>query len=367
MADVYVDPTNGDDGAGDGSSGSPYASLEYAVSNGTFSTTSGNSIFLANTSANVLSATLDVTSVATLEAPLVIQAWDNGGSLTVSGPLGRTFSPGAKIDGNDAATYILQANARHVTLKNLELFDTTSSVLFLNDFCSVINCHIHGSGSTSYTCFTNGHYFNSLIDAGATGGYAMYNVRSVRGCEVKGGDEGIRIGLVGGVIEGNLIHDFDDTGILVVGDFILVAGNTIDGSGSNGIDAIGIENGNQYYEAVRIFNNLVTNFDGTGEKGIYFATGSPCGILGNNAFYNNDTDIDAPTAAYTIANVTETSDPYTDSANNDYSLVSGAASIGAAIITNADPDNPDNIGAWQDYSSGGGGATPGMTAHVTVA
>ena len=131
MADCYVDDTNGLDDAGTaGTSGDPYASIQYALDNfGSWSTTAGNTLHLANTSAFVLTTALDFdTSVAKAEAPLGVVPWDNGGSLTGTGPLGETISPCAEIDGNDAVASFCDANTAYVCCKDLKIHSTTAYV-----------------------------------------------------------------------------------------------------------------------------------------------------------------------------------------------------------------------------------------------
>lgn len=371
MATIYVDPLNGTDnadaGRGETDGTSAYASISYALANyGSFSTTTGNTIFLADTAADVLSSSIDTdTTVAKVESPLAIVGYhydgSNGGTagaLTVNIPFGQSVS-GGEIDGNDAVAYLFDANTTYTRLINLKLHSVTSYVLYFNGANSQCqNCEIYDGGIT-YTTF-GGSYFNCLIDGGATGGIVVRGGNLMMGNEIKGGDEGIYYADPDSVCIGNLIYDFDDAGIQMPGtDRSIIANNTIDGTGG-GADAIGIEALNANNEANLIFNNLITNFDGASSKGIYAPTGSPSWEINNNAFYNNTTDLDAPDSGYDGTNITESSDPYTDQAGGDYSLVSGASSNDAAIYTN----HTSNIGAWQEKPTGGGG---GETTSVFMA
>jgi hypothetical protein len=364
MAIYYVDPSTGDDTTGDGSSGSPWKTIQHALDTGTWSTTSGNTLRLANTAAAVLTSPIDFdTSVALLEAPLCIEGWDNGGSITATGPWGSTISPAGEIDGNDAVAYLCDANTRYVTFKNLKMHSTTSFVLSLSSSTNVVSCEVYNAGALR-TIAAAGltALYNCYIHTDQTTGELIYNAATVIGCELSRGGDGIRLSGANGVCSRNLIHGITGTGILCAADNQIVSNNTVDGAdasaGENGIEVSGAT-----VEHCAIFNNLIANFSGAGSKGVYIPTGAPPALLGNNAFYNCTTDEDSITPACDLANITESSDPFTASASDDFSLVSGANSIAAAMLSNPDPANPDNIGAWQDYSSGGGGGG-GQTAHV---
>ena len=366
MAIAHVDPTNGDDGTGDGSSGSPYASVQGALDNFTFDTAAPNTIRLANTSADVLSSTLSfATHSPGQKNPLTIAGWDNGGSLTATGPWGQTFSNVGEIDGNDAVANIVSLQA-YLSFYRIKMHGTTSYCARFGANSTITECEIYDVGST-YAVRAPDRIYNSYIHdtTNMPSSGLCYQSRTVLFSELKGGASGYRALIGDAIFANNLVHGFSNTGI-EIDESLMVSNNTVDGTGS-GASAIGIS-ANSAQEGCRVFNNLVTNFSGSGAVAISLAiSGAGPTILGNNAFYNNTTDVSSDTGSLSFSNVTESSDPYTNAASGDYSLNSGASSIGAAIITNADPDNPDNIGAWQDYSSGGGGATPGMTAHVTVA
>jgi hypothetical protein len=356
MAIYYVDPSTGDDTTGDGSSGSPWKTIQHALDNGTWATTTGNTLRLANTTAAVLTSPIDFdTSVALGEAPLCIEGWDNGGSITATGPWGSTISPCGEINGNDAVAYVCDANTRYVTFKNLKIHSTTSYVLSLSTSTEIINCEVYNGGTLrTITAGGSSSFYNSYVHTDQTTGEVIYAAATIIGCEIAGGGNGIRLTGTNGVCSRNLIYGGTGSGIVFGFDHQIVSNNTIDGSDASD-GGIGIEINSANVEHSVIFNNLVANFSGVGSKGVSIVTGAPCSLLGNNSFYNCTTDEDAPTPACDLANITESSDPFTDSSTGDYSLVTGANSIGAAMFTNADPDNPDNIGAWQDYSSGAGG------------
>lgn len=361
MAIVYVDPATGDDGTGDGSSGNPYASIQGAHDNyGSWSTTSANTIRLANTAADVLSATIAIT-IATTEAPLIIEGWDNGGSLTATIYRGQVVTCG-EIDGNDAVASIF-SNEPYLVLRRLKMHSTTSYVVWAAANSSVIECEIFngatrilyaGSNNLIYGCYvhndtyTAGHY-NIYLGVGG----------NVRACEICGNDVGIYVASNNASVCCNLIHDIRSTGIMLQGDVITIAKNTIDGLGADS-DAVGIDTFNSSYEGGFVIDNLITNFSGATAVGIRDASGAPMAVCGNNGFYNNTTNESLThTPGWAPANITESGNPYTNAAADDFSLVPGASSNGAALLFNEDPSNPDNIGYWQDHSTGGGGGGTG--------
>lgn len=362
MATIYVDPSNGTDnadaGRGEGEGTSAYASVGYAVSNyGSFSTTSGNVIYLADTSADVLSA--QIANIGTIAAPLLIEGYhydgSNGGSagtLTATGPFSTTIDPVGEIDGNDAVTQLF-ASLTYTTLKNLKLHSTTSNVLRGGAGTFAVNCEIYNGG---------GSYVQREMDL-----YACYvhndtdlPINSFRSnvwfSEMKTCDVGLDLNEAIGGAFWSLIHDYNDAGIQFTSDRIQVVGCTCDGTGSNS-DSRGIQHSGDSaaHQGNSILDTLITNHSGATAIGIHTPTGAACMWRENIHVYNNTTNLSGPSAAWE-STVTETSDPYTDSASDDFSLVSGALSNAAATVSR-DPANPDNVGALQDNSSGGAGET----------
>ena len=133
MADYYADNTNGDDTTGDGSSGNPWATIQKAVDNAT----GGDTIHLANTSAFVLSSSVNWTlfGATSADAPLLITSWDNGGSITIDFPAiggeAATSRVAAEIDGNDAVSSILSSSGAplYVYLNGLQMHSTTGALV----------------------------------------------------------------------------------------------------------------------------------------------------------------------------------------------------------------------------------------------
>lgn len=366
MADCYVDATNGTaHPTGTGTSGNPYATIQDALDNfGSWSTTSGNTLYLANTAAFVLTSSIDFdTSVAKAEAPLVVTSWDNGGSLTATGPQGATISPAAEIDGNDAVASICDASTTNVTFYKIKAHSTTSTVLPLSTNSMVYCCEVYNGTETIGGL--NNQVVGSYIHTDQTGIFgSVTDCRVIIGNEIEGGYRGAGAN-AGGVIALNYIHGQTDEAICIYADQNSIILNTIDGTGADS-DATGINTLNNLtaYEHNIIVDNIISNWSGATAKGVDMPTGTPSAMIGNNAFYNNTTDTSVPTSGLDFTNITESSDPFTAVGSNDYSLVSGASSINASVLI-GNGATQAHVGAWQDFSASGGGG--GETTSVFMA
>lgn len=364
MAIVYVDPQNGDDSAGDGSSSSPYASISGAITNGTWSTTEGNFLRLANTAPDVLSATINFSSIVSIEAPLVVEGWDNGGSITGNGPFGSTISPCGEIDGNDAVAYISAINTAYVLFKNIKMHSTTSRGFhFLSSFSTCVNCEMYDFGGGYYSIYY-GQLYNCKITAANNAAGGLYSVYHISNCEINGNGSSIGFRTESGSnkFDNNLIYNFGQYGAYLTTDGNALTRNTIDGQGCTDASCAGIYAAGSNVERSHVQSNLLTNFDTVSGAGIRFDSGSPPFIVDNNAFYNNTSDTDISNGQ-AINSITETSDPYTDAVSNDYSLVDGALSKDASIMVNG---TRLNVGAYQDDSSTGGSSGPTERFNLNI-
>lgn len=367
MATIYVDPLNGTDnadaGRGETDGTSAYASISYALANyGSFSTTEGNKIYLADTAADVLSSALSFYGAGLTGAnyPMVVEGYhydgSNGGTagaLTVSLPFGRSIS-GGEIDGNDAVATLTVTNERYLTFRNLKCHSTTGPVLYMAGISSYVeNCEVY-NGATTYTMYPGNAamnckvYSDVSVTAHINGGY------QVMFCEVSGTSTwGLWQLSNYATFAYNLIYDCIDNGVHSGANYGIVTHNTIDGTGANS-DAIGVEFYSGDGHVCR--DNLIANFSGATAKGVYSASGVVLNECGNNAFYNITTDEDLTNApAVSLTNIAESSDPFTNRSTGDYSLVSGANSNDSALY---EPYGADlNIGAWQEKPTGSTGET----------
>ena len=359
MATYYVDPQNGDNGTGDGSIGTPWATTQYAIDNGTWSTTVPNTLKIANTAAEVFTASLTLTGLSNREYPFLFEGYDAGGSLTGDGPFGTTIDPVGEWDGDNAiATF--HGYQGYISFKNMKIHGTTS-YLSRTSGGIMINCDVSDVG-TSTGPRGLASLANSRIDGDTSSLGTLYHCGNVTCCEVIGGAIGVYIITGSSVVENNLIRG--QSGKTVhIDDSTVFRNNTLDGTGGDS-DLVGVLI-DLSQEIVQVYNNVFANFSGATAKALESQTGANMVIYGNNSYYNNTTDTDiVADPATTLPDFSETSDPFTDRAGGDYSITSGALSVGASLFTNADPSNPDDLGAVQDYSSGGGGGSVGVPASV---
>ena len=348
MATYYVDPQNGDNGTGDGSIGTPWATTQYAIDNGTWSTTVPNSLKIANTAAEVFTASLTLTGLTNVEYPFLFEGYDAGGSLTGDGPFGTTIDVVGEWDGDNAIS-TFHAYQGLVSYKNMKMHGVTSN---FNRTAGgiMINCDVSDIGTSNgprgYTCVTN-----SRID-GSTSRYGtIYQCADVSHCEVIGGELGISMNASTSTVENNLIRGQSGQSgrqgrAVYIDDSAIFRNNTLDGTGGDS-DLVGVII-DQFQESVQVYNNVFANFSGGTATALESQTGANMVIYGNNSYYNNTTDTDIVAApATTLPDFSETSDPFTDRAGGDYSITSGALSVGASLFTNADPSNPNDLGAVQ--------------------
>jgi len=348
MATYYVDPQNGDNGTGDGSIGTPWATTQYAIDNGTWSTTVPNTLKIANTAAEVFTASLTLTGLSNREYPFLFEGYDAGGSLTGDGPFGTTIDPVGEWDGDNAiATF--HGYQGYISFKNMKIHGTTS-YLSRTSGGIMINCDVSDVG-TSTGPRGLASLANSRIDGDTSSLGTLYQCGNVTCCEVIGGEVGMHIITGASVIENNLIRGQSGQSgrsgkAVIIDDDTLFRNNTLDGTGGDS-DLVGVFL-DLYQESVHVYNNVFANFSGATATALESQTGANMVIYGNNSYYNNTTDTDiVADPATTLPDFSETSDPFTDRAGGDYSIASGALSVGASLFTNADRSNPDDLGAVQ--------------------
>jgi hypothetical protein len=135
----YVDPGGGNDTTGDGSIGTPWATVQHALDNITQDTTNGDQINIKAGTADTLSASL---SLATYGSPSKVLIFRGYTSAANDGGIG-------EIDGNGSYS-IISTTAFYVVFCDMELHNSGSAaVLSLGSGTQVVNCEIHnttGSG-----------------------------------------------------------------------------------------------------------------------------------------------------------------------------------------------------------------------------
>lgn len=346
MATIHCDITNGDDTTGDGSSGTPYATLSKAFS----VVAAGDVIKIANTGAQSFATLAYPAIVTTSDAWLVIEGWDNGGAQVIENPAG-DFTDVGVIEGRITGTLAFVkwkkikfqnqsiGNNSIVAQNNDTIYEycdfngiTTvfGNVISLGSRCTLRFCSFRG-------CITNAA--NALV--GIAG-----NPNRVLNCYFYDLINGIAAGTqANNVILNSVLDQVSGYGIAVTqGDNVLISGNTIIGDNSTASSS-GILMNNTAMEYMQIYNNHIQDFSGSGSIGInassltHPTTKGTFDILGNNSFYNNTTNqslgtnfTDCCMTDLTGDDIQETAEPLVDKAAFDYSKKSTALSYGQTGI-----------------------------------
>lgn len=356
MTEYYVDGDVGDDANAGTSAGSGNAweTLTHAAGQ----VAAGDKVWVK--------ASADYTELLTLEA--------SGSILSPIVWEGYTTTPG---DGGQATIDGENTRAANVQLDGYDFNHFKNFILTgAQDFCVLIDT-AHSSNSLWRNIrFTDGSGSPASV-FGVTSGYSriLYHVleniiienmtaqgiAGLREDQVRiydsivrdNGGNGIELRTYSGghAIERCLIHDNGGWGIRgddAAVDQVSIRFNTIDGNADGGIDTRP-----QRRRSWTIMYNLITNHSGAGDIGLQSAgtTSGDVVFLVDGNFYWNNTTHKSGTFMDGDNDVTLTADPYTDSANDDYSLNNTAG--GGAACRGAGPNNLD-IGYHQHADVGGG-------------
>lgn len=381
MTLIYTDFSTGNDTTGTGIITAPYKTLGKAISvcNG------GDTIMMGNLAAEVLTAPIPWTGAGTTTAisittPLLIQCWNNGGTNTLTYPGGNI--PCSEINGNSAAASIFSTTSMpvYVTLMNLKMHGTTSNAITTQIYWCFYQCEFYGISGTSTIMLNATSGQNTIVncyfhtDVGTTVvGTALSTNNFVYG-NYFSGLSGYSIKVTGNTntIIDNVIVGGTQGGMNVLGTVPWICNNTIVGTGAT--NQVGISLSTTNHRSLLV-NNLITDFSGTGAAGVSFlgsTTGANAVMFGYNGYRNNTTNIANKFVIggpdLTANDVIETSTPYVSSGTSNYSLATGALSIGAGfpkgLAGSATPTTID-IGGSQKLITGGGSAVTIGSAHAT--
>lgn len=276
----YVDPASGSDSTGTGTIGSPWASVQHAANNIIKDTTNSDQINVKAGSADVLSATLNVSSYAPdNKNPLIIRGYTSAANDGGQG----------EIDGNGG-----QINSSaYVAWIDMKLGNQGSSNL---SGIAAQNCEISGSTSTSFGGSIINWYNCYLHDiAGISVGGINFH-----GCYIEEGDT-IPFSSSNGALY------FGNSNARIINNILILKSTNINGFHTqrernyfvnntifsvNASTASGLLLGDtQYCRYTTVANNIVEGFSGTGGKGIYFDNNSygywP--FIAANSVFNCDT------------------------------------------------------------------------------
>lgn len=366
MADYYIDYSTGDDTTGAGTSGNPWKTLQKAIDNAA----GGDTIWVANTSAQVVSAQISWSSGWSggtgAEAPLIIRGWDNGGSITISFP-GSNYTGVGEIDGSGQAfsplfsTTSQPTNLLFYRIKFTGSGNTSGANVWVRCYTNwqFVECEFHPDTASTYACgnasdltFLGCYFHTSSTSSGVASlttntrgsfvGWCYFNVAQYAIYSVRGV-------CCNNVLKGNGVSG---SPLMLTGNPCIVFGNTFDSNGARTTNLLDLSNNaNDAWNFA--INNILVGASGVGGVGVAWRAAAWFG--GNNHFYNNTTNqSNSPGIAI---GTDQTTDPtFTDASSADYSVGANAKAKGyPGGFTGSSTYNYLDMGAAQRQEAGGGG------------
>jgi hypothetical protein len=344
IADYYVDPLSGNDTTGDGlSDGTAWQTVQKALDTITQGT-DGDRINIKDSATETLTAALDTATnygTPTTAKPLVFQGYSS------------TQGDGGRFDINCGGSNGLFAtiNLNYVMLKDghvrnsgsNKLIDCTSYVTLLNmeisDCTGTATIDFNGNGNVIVGCYIHDTHTSGICMDLASDNVIAYNrIKTSRATAID-------ISSFQNVVLGNTITCAgSSTNGVRCGGGTPCFYNTIYNSASGTGYGIKLDHANPTGAAA--INNIIMGFSGAGGYGII--CDDPVCFLAGNRFYNNTNNVTAGVLTE-IDSVTLGADPFTDAANEDFS-----------ISTTTDIEDE----AYPDYV--GGGASTATQTYGTI-
>ncbi len=254
----YVDPASGSDSTGTGTIGNPWSTLQHAIDTITKDTTNGDQINVKAGSADVLSATLSVSSYSPdVSRPLIIRGYTSSAN---DGGIG-------EIDGNGGRIAPVGTFAIYIDMK---LGNQGSSKLY---GMAAYNCEICDSTSTSFGSDIRDYfncYFHDIARLAISG-------ENLYGCYIEEGDtvpfsqtEAVTLGNTNATISNNIlvVKSTGVNGFRTNRESNSFINNTVFSVNASTASGIVLDN-TIYSRYSKLANNIVEGFSGTGGKGIY--------------------------------------------------------------------------------------------------
>lgn len=358
LTNYFVDPGGGSDVTGDGSIGTPWATVQHALDTITRDTANGDQISIKAGTADVLAATLDLTTYGTptATAPLVLRGYtsaanDGGVGVLSGGGGGFNLTPTANYCG------YIDLRLTNVTVNNgiLSLgsyclayrcqVDTNAGSpgigIASRAGCLVANCYIYGVTRGIQTGYGGSQFVCNYIVISASGGVGILNngtspdaflgniivVTQANGYGYTANNSG--------AVQGLFMHNivYNSAAGTTVGIFLN------DNVGGNG-DAV--------------MNNIIAGWSGVGGVGI--RNDGATRLTACNAFYNNTANESHAVGPLLDlgGDVSLAADPFVDAANGDFRLTETAKtalrSLGwpaSYLGADADTDPHVTIGPMQ--------------------
>jgi hypothetical protein len=325
LTETYVDPVSGNDTTGDGSIGTPWATVQKALDTITRDSTNGDRINVKDSGDDTSSAPLDFTTYGTTlnnNSPLVIQGYTSaagdggigglsgGGSVSIQNTVNNYVHYfDMHLHNCGSAAVISAATQRYSIFANCEIDNTSGDGINIDINNRVIFCHIHNIGGYGVRCrsdvafcyLANGtNDFNAAIYIDGTGQLSVFN----NVINIDGSSDGIVV--------------FDRTGI--------ISNNSVYSSSGTGT-------GINCHQGVFV-GNVVEGFSGVGGIGLDITAVKP--IVRDNYFYNNTTKIGGSSGSAHILwtdsnNTTLGSSPFTNAGAGDFTVTTDVKALGFPV------------------------------------
>jgi hypothetical protein len=353
ITEIYVDPSLASN-TGGGTDVDPYGDLQHALDTVTRDATNGDRFNIKAGTAEILAASLDLTTYGTptSTAPIYFEGYT---SVQGDGGIG-------EIDGNSTYGMFDSSIYDYVHIKDMKVFDCGSDVCIkLDNDCSCVNVEVTNSSGGGLYLEVRANIFNCYAhNVGGVAIFARADSYVMHNNIVRDGQTftiGIDLEGSGSSCGFNRI-EIDSTGTSSNGiqsqSNCMVFNNSIYAIAGTGD---GIKDDGTNRTALKWFNNIIEGFSGTGGTGVNTSTGSNLILYGGNIFYNNATDesLGGDTGFSIKDNDTPASSPYTSASTGDMSLVSGqkAGAYPSAINGSTDVSYMDQGGIQREEPTGG--------------
>ena len=363
-ADYYVDPGGGNDTTGDGSSGTPWATVQKALDTITAGAT-GDRINVKAGTSDSLSSSLSFATYGnpTAVSPLRIQGYT---TTAADGGIG-------EIDGGGSVAIVDDVSIDYLTFIDMKLGNVGSAhIVSLDNNCNFTNCELHTSTNVApidldLDATLTGCHAHTFTSTGATAGVivALNNFR-MSFCYIDGSAGGckngaLNLGSVDFKLDNSIIHvnDTSARGIELTG----LDGSIINCTFYN--ESAGTESGiwsssGSSASGVILLNNIFEGWSGTGGVPIKLTAAGSEGALmvAGNSYFNNATN--APSWAgqsplYERDNQIPSASLLNDPNNGDFSITTEGKEAGHYQLIGSTATKIDVGAAQREEPAGGGG------------
>lgn len=355
--EIYVDP--GAAGGGDGSIGTPYNSIETAITSEVFDTTNGTRINVKSGTTDTLTADLSVSLADTVStaawipsytAPLFIQGYNsaaNDGGVGV-------------LSGGGTVKIFSNAGQDFVVFRDMRLTNCATDCLLLDDKIMLLNCEIDTSTGDAIELGADpvviGNYIHDFSTAGLRTvgpGFVWGNV-----FDATGASWGILHSANDLLVAYNLVKTSAAGLGIQLGETVYAFNNSVFSTAGTGV---GIASRATASVTLNLTNSVVAGLSGAGGVGIDLLTNASDEqvLVGGNSVYDCETAYQyAATITYDgLSDETLSAAPFNDATNLDFAPNdTGSLSEGSLPATFHAQTNAANVIAlWR------GGVEPAET------